>query len=52
MPGAATCEQIIDQLGLRDVRGKKWYVQPSIATRGDGIYEGLDWLSTALAKIK
>jgi hypothetical protein len=25
-----------------------WYVQSTCATSGDGLYEGLDWLSNAI----
>lgn len=28
----------------------QWYVQAACATNGDGLYEGLDWLSRELAK--
>ena len=30
------------------VGSRKWYIQATCATTGDGLYEGLDWLSTAL----
>ena len=44
-PGALDPRQLTEKLGLHNVRNRKWYVQSSIATRGDGLYEGLDWLS-------
>lgn len=28
----------------------QWYIQAACATAGDGLYEGLDWLSQELAK--
>lgn len=28
----------------------QWYIQAACATQGDGLYEGLDWLSNELAK--
>ena len=30
------------------MKTRKWHVQGTIATRGDGLYEGLDWLSSSL----
>ena len=40
-----TIPEITDKLGLHTIKGKNWYIQGSCATRGDGLYEGLDWLS-------
>jgi len=45
VPGAMSAKEMIDKLDLESVRGKKWRIQNAIATRGDGLYEGLDWLS-------
>ncbi|KAL4433061.1 hypothetical protein ABPG77_006488 [Micractinium sp. CCAP 211/92] len=44
---ADTCEA----LGLPQMKGRKWHVQGAIATRGEGLYEGLDWLSTTLKQM-
>ncbi|KAL4428209.1 hypothetical protein ABPG75_002298 [Micractinium tetrahymenae] len=44
---AETCEA----LGLPQMKGRKWHVQGAIATRGEGLYEGLDWLSTTLKQM-
>jgi len=46
MPGAEVCEKV----GLHDLRSRKWFLQTACATSGDGIYEGLDWLSSELSK--
>eukprot|EP00727_Mastigamoeba_balamuthi_P006494 m51a1_g2465 putative adp-ribosylation factor a1f isoform 2 (184) ;mRNA; r:30117-30668 len=45
MPGAMTVAQVTSAMGLGEVRGRKWHVQGSSAASGDGLYEGLDWLS-------
>lgn len=39
-------QEIQDKLGLNvtTLRHRNWYVQPSCATSGDGLYEGLSWL--------
>merc|ERR1712110_747457 len=43
--GALTCPEITDKLGLHTIRGRTWFIQSTCAVRGDGLYEGLDWLS-------
>ncbi|XP_077975460.1 ADP-ribosylation factor 1-like isoform X2 [Styela clava] len=48
LPNAATTAEISKGLGLEDMRSRKWYIQATCATTGDGLYEGLDWLSNAL----
>lgn len=45
LPNALTVPQISERLGLMTLRDRKWYVQASNAQRGDGLYEGMDWLS-------
>lgn len=47
LPHAMSATTVSDKLGLRDLRGK-WYIQPCCAVSGEGLYEGLDWLSNAL----
>ncbi|KAG4302452.1 hypothetical protein PCK1_001288 [Pneumocystis canis] len=32
------------------LRHRNWYIQATCATSGDGLYEGLDWLSCNLKK--
>lgn len=38
-------QELQDKLGLTRLRDRNWFVQPSCATSGDGIFEGLQWLS-------
>ena len=33
---------------IQVAKGRHWYIQPSCATTGDGLVEGLDWLSSKL----
>lgn len=40
--------EIADGLGLSRLRGRKWHIQGSSATRGEGLYEGFDWLANTL----
>uniref|UniRef100_A0A914IDF7 ADP-ribosylation factor 6 n=1 Tax=Globodera rostochiensis TaxID=31243 RepID=A0A914IDF7_GLORO len=46
LPEAMKPAEIQDKLGLLRLRDRNWYVQPSCATGGDGLQEGLTWLST------
>jgi ADP-ribosylation factor protein 1 len=48
LPHAMPVPEITDKLGLHGIRNRKWYIQSACATTGDGLYEGLDWLSTAI----
>lgn len=52
LPNAMAVGEVSEALGLSGMTGRKWFIQPSCATTGDGLYQGLDWLSTALADIK
>ena len=45
LPDAASVAEVADCLGMNTIRQKDWHVQASIATSGDGLIEGLDWLS-------
>lgn len=50
LPNAMTAAEITDKLGLNNMRGKSWYIQAACATQGQGLYEGLDWMSNELSK--
>lgn len=46
MPNAMKPQEIQQKLELSSgpLQTRHWFVQPSTAATGDGIYEGLDWL--------
>jgi len=48
LPNAMSVAEVTDKLGLHSLGARKWYIQSTCATTGDGLYEGLDWLSSAL----
>merc|ERR1712093_433390 len=50
LPNATNAAEITDKLGLHSLRQRAWYIQSTCATSGDGLYEGLEWLSTNLRK--
>jgi ADP-ribosylation factor protein 1 len=52
LPNALGAADLSDQLGLHALRHRQWYIQSCCATTGDGLYEGLDWLSETLQKVK
>ncbi|KAK1756679.1 ADP-ribosylation factor 6 [Echria macrotheca] len=37
--------EITERLQLNKIKDKVWFVQPTVATRGDGLNEGFNWLS-------
>ncbi|CAO3647570.1 unnamed protein product [Cunninghamella blakesleeana] len=45
LPGAMSPAEVTEKLGLAQMRERAWYVHPSCATTGDGLFEGLNWLS-------
>ncbi|KAI2658984.1 ADP-ribosylation factor 4 [Labeo rohita] len=50
LPKAMPVHQLTERLGLHKLRGRQWFVQPTCAVQGSGLYEGLDWLSNQLSK--
>jgi len=50
LPNAFSVSELTDKLGLHGLRNRQWYVQATCATQGQGLYEGLDWLSNELSK--
>ena len=49
LPNAMNAAEITDKLGLHSLRQRHWYIQSACATSGEGLYEGLDWLSNNIA---
>ncbi|WJX54723.1 hypothetical protein P8452_40571 [Trifolium repens] len=46
--GAMTTTEVCEGLGLFDLKNRKWHILGTCALKGDGLYEGLDWLSSTL----
>ena len=51
LPIPISVNEVTERLGLNPLRNRKWYIQATCAA-GDGLYEGLDWLSNTLNKKK
>lgn len=52
LPNAMSTTELTDKLGLHGIRNRAWFIQATCATSGDGLYEGLDWLSAEIKKFK
>jgi len=52
LPNAMTAAEVTEKLGLHNLRHRQWFIQSACATTGDGLYEGLDWLSRTLSSAK
>lgn len=50
LPNAMSAAEITEKLGLSGLRNRTWYIHSTCATQGQGLYEGLDWLSQELSK--
>ena len=50
LPRALPPAKIAEHLEIDKLRGHKWHIQGCNAITSDGLYEGLDWLSTTLKR--
>ena len=50
LPQAMSVQEVTERLGLNKLRNREWFIQPTSAPTGDGLYQGLDWLSNTLTK--
>lgn len=48
LPNSLQVAELTEKLGLNKIQNRKWFIQSTCATSGDGLYEGLDWLSGML----
>ena len=49
---AMTPDEVMEKLGMGQLKGRTWLVQGTSAITGQGIKEGLDWLASILLKKK
>ncbi|KAJ7569129.1 hypothetical protein O6H91_01G071100 [Diphasiastrum complanatum] len=52
LPKAMSVAEISEKLALPSLRQRNWHIQSCCAVTGQGLYEGLDWLSTAISNPK
>eukprot|EP01067_Filipodium_phascolosomae_P001543 Filipodium_phascolosomae@DN200_c0_g1_i1.p1 len=50
LPDAMTAAEVTEKLNLHALRQRTWFIQSTCATSGDGLWEGLDWLSRSLTQ--
>jgi len=43
---AMNATEITEKMGLQELRKRDWWIQPCSAKSGEGLYQGLDWLSS------
>ena len=48
LPFALSIKEVTERLRLKQIKNRKWHIQSCCARTGDGLYEGLDWLSEVL----
>jgi len=48
LPGAKTIEKLIEDYELNKIKNHVWYIQPCSAVKGDGLINGIKWLSEQL----
>merc|ERR1719223_1719901 len=49
LPNSMPAAAVIEKLGLQSMQKRQWFVQSACATTGDGLYEGMDWMSRTLS---
>jgi len=50
LPGALSVSEMHEVLKLRQLGQRRFFVQGCVATTGNGLWEGLDWLSANIPK--
>ena len=48
LPNSMDTSEVVERIGMHNMRGRDWHVQSCTATTGDGLWEGLDWLNDTL----
>ncbi|EEZ99096.1 ADP ribosylation factor 4 [Tribolium castaneum] len=48
LPVSMTSAEIGEKMQLNALRARKWHIQGTCALRGNGLYEGFEWLSREL----
>merc|ERR1712223_1556584 len=50
LPNAMSVNEVTEKLGLNQLRNRRWHIQSCCAITGDGLYEGLEWISNCLTR--
>ncbi|KAL3523553.1 hypothetical protein ACH5RR_016387 [Cinchona calisaya] len=49
LPNAMNASEVANKLGLHSLYLRHWYIQSTCGMSGEGLYEGLDWISNNIA---
>ncbi|XP_024372119.1 uncharacterized protein [Physcomitrium patens] len=52
MKGALSTAEVCEQFELFNLKNRRWQIQGTCAPKGEGLYEGLDWLATTLKQMQ
>lgn len=52
MPDALSASEVREKLKLNEIRERPWFVQSACAVKGQGLFEGLDWMATQIKQKK
>ncbi|XP_075767595.1 uncharacterized protein LOC102450462 [Pelodiscus sinensis] len=52
LPGARSCAQLVEELGLRKLRGREWHAQGCCAVSGQGLPEALEKLAELVKRCR
>lgn len=50
LPNVMDINEITEKLGLHKLKDRNWFVQGSCATSGDGLLDGLTWLTNQVRR--
>lgn len=48
LPTAKNAAELTDLFSLHEIKNHDWHIQPCCALTGEGLEEGLDWLTSKL----
>lgn len=48
LPNAMSIQEVTERMKMRSLPPQPWAAFGSCATAGDGLYEGLDWMSAQI----
>eukprot|EP00928_Gymnodinium_smaydae_P049663 TRINITY_DN33353_c0_g1_i1.p1 TRINITY_DN33353_c0_g1~~TRINITY_DN33353_c0_g1_i1.p1 ORF type:complete len:412 (-),score=45.73 TRINITY_DN33353_c0_g1_i1:150-1385(-) len=51
LPNALSVSELREQLNLHNLHDRIWHVQAAVAHQGDGLQDGLNWMTTAFTNI-
>ena len=52
LPDAMTTTEVSEKLGLLALRNRTWFIQATSAVLGQGLYQGLEWISEQVKQNK